>query len=228
LFRLTPNAFSPTEPSARSQAGIVFSLVLVVSYADQLTKAWAWRHLSQVHVNSGGDLLVGPSVSNWFRDRTTGAACDVLDAALLLAAGALLLSRRRSPLTLCGATLALAGWASNLGDRLGMHFWTAPGSMRGVVDFVPWDGRYWNLADAAIAAGTALFTLSLASAALRAVMLRRTWRRWSGVDLRRPFADKWPLPVAGFAFAATAILAAVGAIAYSGVSSPAVLASGGG
>jgi len=32
--------------------------------------------------------------------------------------------------------LVIGGWSSNLLDRLGMHYWTAPGSVRGAVDFI--------------------------------------------------------------------------------------------
>jgi lipoprotein signal peptidase len=33
--------------------------------------------------------------------------------------------------------LIAAGWTSNLLDRFGVHELTAPGSVRGVVDFIP-------------------------------------------------------------------------------------------
>lgn len=213
----------------RTQPFILVSLVLVVAFIDQISKAWAWRHLIRVHVNSGGDLLVGRNVSELFRDRTTGAACDVVNVVILILAAAWLLHRKRPRLMLCGAALALAGWASNLGDRLGLHFWTAPGSMRGVVDFLPWDGRYWNVADTAIIIGSTLFATSLVLGGLR-MLIRPTSRQvWTHWELhRRPLAGKWGLPGVGIAVAAAAVLAAIGAIAYSGVSTPAVLAAGGG
>ncbi|HET8588956.1 MAG TPA: signal peptidase II, partial [Nakamurella sp.] len=136
-------------------------MVAVVGGVDQAAKAWAWRNLVPVHVNTGGDMLVGPVVSGWFRDRATGTVFDLLDAALLASIGALLVRRRRPPALLGGGALALAGWVSNLTDRLGLHLLTAPGTRRGVVDFLPWQRRYWNLADLAITAGTAVFGLAL-------------------------------------------------------------------
>jgi hypothetical protein len=41
----------------------------------------------------------------------------------------------------------LGGWCSNLLDRLGLHYWTAPGSVRGVVDFIRVGGARYNVAD---------------------------------------------------------------------------------
>jgi lipoprotein signal peptidase len=75
-----------------------------------------------------------------------------------------------------GAALMLAGWVSNLGDRLGLHSVTAPGTQRGVVDFLHWQGRLWNLADVTIILGAAVALAgalwALAAAAVRAVRRR--------------------------------------------------------
>jgi hypothetical protein len=62
----------------------------------------------------------------------------------------------------------VGGWASNLLDRLGMHYWTAPGSVRGAVDFMSVGGRSWNLADFFIIGATPLFLLATAQLARRA------------------------------------------------------------
>jgi hypothetical protein len=56
----------------------------------------------------------------------------------------------------------IGGWASNLLDRLGMHYWTAPGSIRGAVDFISAGGHCWNVADFFIIAATPLFLLATA------------------------------------------------------------------
>jgi hypothetical protein len=50
----------------------------------------------------------------------------------------------------------IAGWSSNLLDRLGLHTVTAPGSVRGAVDFIPLGSAYWNVADFVIIGATAL------------------------------------------------------------------------
>jgi hypothetical protein len=67
----------------------------------------------------------------------------------------------------------LGGWSSNLLDRLGMHYLTAPGSVRGAVDFLHLGGAYYNLADLFIIAATPLFLLAVAS------LRRRGCRRLS-------------------------------------------------
>jgi hypothetical protein len=58
--------------------------------------------------------------------------------------------------------LMIGGWASNLLDRLGVHYWTAPGSVRGVVDFIHAGGHYYNVADLFIISCTPLFLLAVA------------------------------------------------------------------
>jgi hypothetical protein len=62
----------------------------------------------------------------------------------------------------------IGGWASNLLDRLGMHYWTAPGSIRGAVDFISLGGHYWNLADFFIISATPLLLLATTYQAHRA------------------------------------------------------------
>jgi Lipoprotein signal peptidase len=204
------------------QKRLLLSVVAIVGLLDQAGKAWAWRNLAEVHVNSGGDLLVGSAISGWFRDRAVGAAFDVLDAALLVSAGMLLVRRRRSPALLIGGAFVLAGWVSNLGDRLGLHFWTAPGSMRGVVDFVPWDGRYWNLADAAIVIGSVIFALALSWRLLQALATRPRGGRCRAI--RRPLLryPGWSGLLLVPVLVAAAVLAGVGATGYSGLTTPPV------
>jgi hypothetical protein len=60
------------------------------------------------------------------------------------------------------------GWASNLLDRLGIHYWTAPGSVRGVVDFIHLGPHYYNVADFIIGC-TPLFVLAAGHQGVRAV-----------------------------------------------------------
>jgi hypothetical protein len=55
----------------------------------------------------------------------------------------------------------LGGWGSNLLDRLGMHYWTAPGRVRGAVDFIHIGGASYNLADFFIIGATPLFLLAV-------------------------------------------------------------------
>jgi hypothetical protein len=73
----------------------------------------------------------------------------------------LLLLRPRHPVLLrASAAFAIGGWTSNLLDRLGLHHLTAPGSVRGAIDFVP-VGRYtFNVADFFIIGATLVFALA--------------------------------------------------------------------
>lgn len=136
-----------------------FALVLVV-VADQVTKAWAWREAPRTRINFGGNPLVGPVVGAWYAGPVTGAVLDLAGSALLTAAVLLLLRRRHSVLLRAPAALAIGGWASNLLDRLGLHHLTAPGSVRGAIDFVP-IGRYsFNVADFFIIGATLVFALA--------------------------------------------------------------------
>ncbi|GAB3574744.1 hypothetical protein GCM10027445_36110 [Amycolatopsis endophytica] len=59
-------------------------------------------------------------------------------------------------MALVPVALAVAGWASNLLDRLGLHFWTPPGSVRGAVDFIEIGNSVFDVADFVITAGTVL------------------------------------------------------------------------
>jgi lipoprotein signal peptidase len=148
-------ARAPARPVA-TRLRLLLGVVLAVTMADQLAKAWAWRHLTLVHINSGSGLLFGDRAGAIYRDDTFGAAIDGVATLALAALAALLLQRPRPTVPFLGAALILAGWASNLADRLGLHSVTAPGTARGVVDFLHWHGRLWNLADVTIIAGGAV------------------------------------------------------------------------
>jgi hypothetical protein len=64
----------------------------------------------------------------------------------------------------------VGGWGSNLLDRLGVHYLTAPNSVRGVVDFIHLDGAYYNVADFFIIFGTPLLVLAVLYQVVRTVL----------------------------------------------------------
>jgi lipoprotein signal peptidase len=140
---------------------IVLALVTAVIVLDQAVKWWAWRHVAGVRINSGGDVLVGPAIGAWYAAPVTGALLDLLDVGLLSAALCILVRRRRPAAVLVSGALMLGGWCSNLLDRLGVHYWTAPGSVRGVVDFICLGGARYNVADLFITSATPLFLVTL-------------------------------------------------------------------
>ncbi|MGW5719962.1 signal peptidase II [Amycolatopsis sp. NPDC003865] len=136
-----------------------YALLLVI-VADQVTKAWAWREVPRTRINFGGNPLVGPVVGAWYAGPVTGAVLDLAGAALLTAAVLLLLRRRHPVLLRAPAALAIGGWTSNLLDRLGLHHVTAPGSVRGAIDFVPLGKYTFNVADFFIIGATLAFSLA--------------------------------------------------------------------
>jgi lipoprotein signal peptidase len=145
---------------ATRQSAMVLALLAVVVVLDQAAKWWAWRHVPWTRINSGGDVLVGPAVGAWYAGRVTGALLDVLDFGLLSVAVCVLTRCRAPAAAIVPGALMTGGWASNLLDRLGMHYWTAPGSVRGVVDFIHLRGHYYNVADFFIIGCTPLFLLA--------------------------------------------------------------------
>ena len=210
----------------RRQMWTMLGVVVAVVCVDQTSKAWAWRHLAGVHVNSGGDVLVSPAISDLFRNRAVGAVFDVLDAALIVTALLVLVRRHRPAGVLPAASLMLAGWLSNLADRLGMHYWTAPGSVRGAVDFLPFAGYDWNLADVAITLGTAGLVLALMTAGARRLAAPTAGRGPRVV--RRPLQQEWVRAALVVGVATVVVLAAIGAyVGGYGDSPDAVLAARG-
>jgi lipoprotein signal peptidase len=149
------------------QRGMVCALLVTLIVADQVAKWWAWRHVTGAKINAGGDVLVGTTIGRWYANPATGALLDLLDFGLLSVATAVLLRRPRPGAVLVPGTLMLGGWSSNLLDRLGLHYWTAPGSVRGVVDFIGVGRAAYNVADFFIVGATPLFLLAVCCLGLR-------------------------------------------------------------
>jgi lipoprotein signal peptidase len=161
---------------------LVLTLVAVVIMVDQAAKWWAWRHIPWTEINSGGDILVGHTIGAWYAGPVTGALLDLLDFGLLSIAISALARSRATPAVRVTGALMTGGWCSNLLDRLGVHYWTAPGSIRGAVDFIHIGPRYYNVADFFIIGGTPLFLLAAGYQAARAM------RRPAAAGFLRPFA----------------------------------------
>jgi lipoprotein signal peptidase len=150
------------------QGAIVLTLLVVVVVLDQAAKWWAWRHVPWAKINSGGDPLVGPTIGALYDRPVTGALLDLLDFGLLSVAALVLARCRTTAAVRVTGALMIGGWMSNLVDRLGLHYWTAPGSVRGVVDFIHIGGFYYNFADFFIIGCTPLFILAVGYQVLRA------------------------------------------------------------
>jgi lipoprotein signal peptidase len=144
----------------------VFALLAVVIVVDQLGKWWAWRHAPLAKINYGGNIFVGETISQWYADPTTGALLDLMDFGLLSTAAFVLIRHRPPAVVLVPGGLMVGGWISNLFDRLGLHYVTAPGSVRGAVDFLPLGQIRYNLADVFIVGGTLLFVIAVAVSTL--------------------------------------------------------------
>jgi lipoprotein signal peptidase len=196
----------------RRQTWAVLAMLLVVAYCDQMSKAWAWRHAGRAKVNSGGNMLVSPAVSGWLRNPVLGAAFDVLGAVVLAMSLMLLVRRHRHPAVLTALTLLIAGWTSNLGDRLGFRYLVAPGSRRGVLDFLHFWGRLWNVADLAILAGSALLVPALVLAHLD----RRCQLTFGSAPAGNPVRVLSARRIVLLTVAVTAVLASVGALTCTG------------
>ena len=191
----------------------MLALIAVVVVLDQSVKWWAWRHVSWAKINSGGDMLVGPTIGAWYSGRVTGALLDLLDFGLLSIA-VLVLARRRAPFAVSVAgALMIGGWGSNLLDRLGIHYWTAPGSVRGVVDFIHIGGQFYNVADFFIIIGTPLFLLAAGYQGVRAAM-----RPAAARSVPPPRRGRARMRVPALAAAGLILVVALGAANYGGVS----------
>ena len=150
----------PRRAAGQRPAAVV--LLAVVVLLDQVTKAWSWRHVAGTMINPGSNKLAGRVVYDWYASPLTGGMLDLLGLVLLTAAVLVLVRRRRPVAVLVSTALCIGGWGSNQLDRLGLHSWTAPGSVRGAVDFIALGHSRYNLADVFIAAGTVLVVVSAA------------------------------------------------------------------
>jgi lipoprotein signal peptidase len=200
---------------------IVLTLLAAVILVDQAAKWWAWRHVPGVTINPGGDFLTGPTIGRWYANPVAGALLDLVDFALVSIVATVLTRRLRpAAVTVCGS-LMVGGWASNLLDRLGMHYWTAPGSVRGAVDFVSVGSGCWNLADFIIIGATPLFLLATAHLAGRAA--DRRVANPGRPARRNPLRAR--VPAVAVAGAALIMTVALGAAHHGGLTKPRVAVS---
>jgi lipoprotein signal peptidase len=193
----------------------VLALLAAVIAVDQVTKWWAWRHAPLAKINYGGNIFVGDTISQWYADPATGALLDLMDFGVLTAAALILMRRRLPALVLVPGALMVGGWTSNLLDRLGTHHLTAPGSVRGAVDFIPLGSIRYNVADVFIVCGTLLFILAVTANA---------WSTNRSATASRPPPARHRRRRAWLSGVATAAcLAGVvgfGAVNYGGVTTP--------
>jgi lipoprotein signal peptidase len=197
---------------------VVLTLLSAVVVVDQAVKWWAWRHIPWARINSGGDILVGHAIGAWYTDPVTGALLDLLDFALLSVAVTVLARCRASAAVVVPGALMTGGWISNLLDRLGIHYWTAPGSVRGVVDFIHIGGYFYNVADFFIISCTPVFLLAAGYQAVRAAM-RPTAAPLSTAPSARGRV-RAGLRISALASAGLVSVVALGAVHYGGVNAP--------
>jgi lipoprotein signal peptidase len=193
----------------------VLAILGAAVVADQVAKGWAWRHAPGARINFGGNAFVGDTISAWYADPITGALLDFAGFGVLSIAVFVLVRRRLPVMILISGSLMTGGWFSNLFDRLGMHYWTAPGSVRGAVDFIPLGRIYCNVADVLIAMGTVLFLLTMG---VLATNRSATIGSWAPMPHGRLRSRMWMAAVA----VAVCLMGVVGfgAVNYGGVTAP--------
>lgn len=214
----TTAAARPTESIGKggwAHRPAVLALLTAVIVLDQLSKWWAWRHVPLVKINYGGNIFVGDTISQWYADPTTGALLDLIDFGLLNVATLVLIRRRPPAVVLVPGGLMIGGWISNLLDRLGLHYVTAPGSVRGAVDFIPLAQIRYNVADVFIVCGTLLFILAVTASTLST---NRPPAASAALPTRHRRGRTWLSRAA----TATCLVAVVGfgAVNYGGVTTP--------
>jgi lipoprotein signal peptidase len=220
--------FAASRSRQRRAVLVLFASVIV---GDQLLKWWAWRHVTDTRINNAGDGLVPATMSEWLADPVPGAALDVLNALLLSLAVLALWRASRNRWVRISGTLMLAGWSSNLLDRLGLHFWTAPHSVRGAVDFMHLGRHYYNGADLIIIAATPVFAVSVLLVGIRVAITQAI--RLAAAFGRPPAARALParprrertMSARTRAVALSAVLGAVGVTAIGAIDSGTVTAA---
>lgn len=209
--------------------GLVVALIAAVVLLDQALKWWAWRHLPWTTINSGGDALVGQRIGSLYAGPVTGALLDLLDFGLVsIAVWGLTRCRVSAAVSVPGA-LMVGGWGSNLLDRLGIHYWTAPDSVRGAVDFILIDAHYYNIADFFIIGCTPLFLLGVGYQGVRAAMRPAAGRSVppparSNARVRVGVRARMRIPA--LAGAGLILVVAFGAVNYGGVSAASIAPMG--
>lgn len=220
----TPAAVCSAQPIRKGKVGhrpTVLALLAVVIAVDQLVKWWAWRHAPLAQINYGGNIFVGDTVSQWYADPSTGALLDLMDFGVLSAAAFVLIRRRPPAVVLVPGGLMVGGWVSNLLDRMGLHYVTAPGSVRGAVDFIPLGPIRYNLADVFIVCGTLLLILAVI---VSTSATTRSPTASPSPPTRRRRRRTW---LSGVASAAClVVVVGFGAVNYGGVTTPNPSSSG--
>jgi lipoprotein signal peptidase len=211
---------SAGQPERTRQRRTVLTLIAVVVVLDQAIKWWAWRYVPWTKINSGGDVLVGSTVGGWYAGPVTGALLDLLDFGLLTVAVSVLARWRVPAVVSVPGALMIGGWGSNLLDRLGIHYWTAPGSVRGVVDFIHLGTHYYNVADFFIISCTPLFLLAAGCQGVLAA------RRPAAAVSEPPPVRSWArlrarIRTSALAGAGLTLVVALGATNYGGVTAAA-------
>jgi lipoprotein signal peptidase len=196
----------------------VLAVLALVIFLDQATKWWAWRHVPTAVINYGGNALVGARVGDWYANPLTGALLDLVDVGLLSLAVSVLVRRPRPAAVLISGALMIGGWSSNLLDRLGMHYLSAPGSVRGAVDFIPLGSMYYNVADSFIVCGTLLFLLAVVYSGVRAAKVPAVSTSLTPATPRRLRFGMRMTALAGAV--ALAVVVGIGAVDYGGVTAP--------
>jgi hypothetical protein len=110
----------------------------------------------------------------------------------------------------------VGGWASNLLDRLGLHYWTAPGSVRGAVDFLHIGTYFYNLADFFIIGCTPLFVVTAGYQGIRAMRRLASVRSLPSLSGGRVWS--W-VRVPALTCAGLTLVVALGAANYGSVTS---------
>ena len=147
----------------------------------------------------------------------TGAALDLVGVGLLSFAAAVLWRRPRPTAVLISGALVVGGWSSNLLDRLGAHYWSAPGSVRGAVDFIPLGPVHYNVADVFIVSGTLLLLLAVGCRGTWVAEMPAVGTSLTQAVPHRPRIGRW---VTAVAVAAVVVGVGIGAADYGGSTAP--------